>query len=337
MHLPLLLAIALAAPQPVTVGVYLRNVDALDFRTNSYSLDFDLWMKWRGELDPTQSLRLTNVIDKWGLTITPAYPEPRALDDGSKYQRFHVEGRFYHGFWLGNFPLDWQKITLELEDATHDASALIYVPDEAESHVRESLTLAGWNVVESFNEANVIDHGTSFGLPASRPRHDAVPRYRFGLRIERPTSYFWLKVMWPMVVVLLSCFFVTRLHAWAIDARSSTIVVAILTEVFLQLQLESPLPNIGMLVLLDHLFNWSYCVMAVLLIQSILMAREWEHAERVDEQATLASTGPQHAYAAVAQPGDPMRERIDRIDTYFFWGAPLVYVLGCAAIILWLR
>src|SRR5688572_11231820 len=106
-----------AAAQEVRVGVFLRNVESIDVENNSYYLHFLIWMKWKGPIDPTKTFRFTNLIDTWALTQTPVYETPITLEDGSSYQRFSVEGRFFHKFWLGAFPLDWQKVTLEVEDS----------------------------------------------------------------------------------------------------------------------------------------------------------------------------------------------------------------------------
>lgn len=324
----------LAAPERVDVGVYLRNVDGLDFRNNSYTLSFTLWMRWKGEIDPTKSFQLTNGIEMWGLQMTPVFAEPRVLEDGVRYQRFNVEGRFFHKFWLGNFPLDWQKVVLEVEDAAHPASELVYVADPA-SHTLTDLQLPGWDIDETYNVVTEVDHALGDGGPKGAGRFS---HYRYGHRIMRTPSYFWLKVMPPILILLVSCFFVLRLRAQWVDARTGTIVIALLTQVFLQQQFILLLPGVGMQMLLDQIFNLSYLIMAGLLVESIIVARWWDIAMKLDEQhvqAVRAQVDRGDDYAAVALPGDVIRARIDRLDRLCFFGAPAAYLVA-AVLVVWL-
>lgn len=333
----------MGAPERVELGVYLRNADGIDFRSNSYSLSFTLWLKWKGDLDPCARLTFVNQIDQWAMTVTPVFDEPRTLADGSRYQRLNVEGRFFHKFWLGTFPLDWQKLTIEVEDAAHPVSELEYVAD-ASSKVRDGLTVPGWEIADVNSEVRVVDPGTTLG-----EHKQAFSHYTFSMKLQRMPSFFWLKMVPPILLTVISCFFVVRLAARSIDVRAGTIVVALLTAVLLQQQFEAMLPGVGLQFLLDHIFNLSYVVMVGLLIESIIVARLWDRAVRLDEahletlrrkhDAALAAR-PNEAvdgmdYAASALPGEDLRRRIDLCDRVSFIAAPSLYLLGCVLVV-WL-
>ena len=62
----------------VTVGFYAVTLQGLDQADNSYFADFFMWMRWRGDRDPTATLELTNNIERWGLTMAKVYDEPTA-------------------------------------------------------------------------------------------------------------------------------------------------------------------------------------------------------------------------------------------------------------------
>ena len=133
-------AVSAAEPEHVTVGAYLRNVEAIDLEQNAYHLNVVLWFKWKGERDPTKSVRFVNLLEAWALTQVPVFEEPLTLPDGSRYQRLNVEGRFFHKFWLGTFPLDWQKVLLELEDSQRTEAQLVFDLDPASGLVRQALS-----------------------------------------------------------------------------------------------------------------------------------------------------------------------------------------------------
>ncbi|MBC7173168.1 MAG: hypothetical protein H5U40_12095, partial [Polyangiaceae bacterium] len=49
--------------QRIYVGVYLHDVTRFDQRNGTYDVDLDVWLKWRGDFDPTE-LRLQNAADE---------------------------------------------------------------------------------------------------------------------------------------------------------------------------------------------------------------------------------------------------------------------------------
>ena len=97
---------AASEPQQVTVGLYLSEVHGLDQQESTYFADFYMWMRWRGDRDPTPTLELLNNVARWTLTMTPIFPKPVALPGGETLQQFHVQGQFYEPLLLEDYPLD---------------------------------------------------------------------------------------------------------------------------------------------------------------------------------------------------------------------------------------
>lgn len=323
---------ARAEPQKVTVGVYLKNVESIDISSNTYYLDFMLWMRWKGSIDPTASFRFTNLLDKWGVTINKIWDTPRVLSDGSKYQRFTVEGKFYHKFWLGTFPLDWQKVTLELVDQQHSAATLVYVPDVKNSKVDPDLAIPGWRIGKVYNKTTLLDYGSSLGQGGGARK---VSRYRYGLKLFRPVSFFLLKVIPPCAIVLLCSFLIFFVRPTYVDARIGTVITALLTEVFLQLTFTGNMPNIGIMMLLDQIFNFSYLVMFLMLLECIIVTR------MVDQVEDLEGELEGEEDEAVRERKEAAMEQIEagmvKWDTRSKYIFPTVYILGCVAITLGMR
>ena len=103
--------------QIVTIGFLPISIHGLDITSNTYYLDLYLWMKWTGEIDPTESMELINAVDKYDFVKEPLLKEPNILSNGSKYQIFRVEGRFFQKFLLTDFPFDKQKLSILVEDS----------------------------------------------------------------------------------------------------------------------------------------------------------------------------------------------------------------------------
>lgn len=320
-------------PQKVHVGVYLRNVESIDLQNNNYYMDFLLWMRWKGPVDPTKSMRFTNLIDAWGLTMKPVFPKPKQLPDGSMYQRFACEGKFYHKFWLGTFPLDWQKVTLELEDSIHSKKQIIYIADNT-SGVHEDLKIPGWRIDEIYNQVKDIIYPSNYGDTSIKGK-SPYSHYRFGLKIYRPTSFFFFKIVPPIMIVLLCCFLIYLLKVEYVDARVSTVITALLTEVFLQLTFTASLPNVGLVVLLDQIFNFSYLVMFVILLECMIATRLYDHIEADGE--LLESEEDEATIAEIEKRIAANEAKMNRYERISFIGFPIVYIVGCFLITLAMR
>ncbi len=326
----MLLALALSltlcqSPERVSVGLHLRNVEVINLQENSYHASFVLWTSWRGEKDPTKSLRFVNLLEAWALTLAPVYEEPLALPDGRRYQRFNGEGRFFHKFDLGSFPLDTQQVVLELEDAQRTEAELVLELDPASSVAKE-LQVPGWDVGPAVLEAAHVTYPGAFGLGDPQARS----RLRFGVTLERPRRVFFVTMFPPILLVMMCCWFIFFLRPVHVEARVGTVITALLTTVFLQLAFTDDLPYLGNTVLLDQVFNFSYAVITAVLLECVVVMR-W-HDRAIDLEAALP-TMPESERPAVDAERRAARTRAERIDARSKWLFPLGYALGCAAIL----
>ncbi len=322
-------AVSVAEPEHVTIGAYLRNVEAIDLEQNAYHLNVVLWLKWKGERDPTKSLRFVNLIEAWALTQTPVFEEPLTLPDGSRYQRLNVEGRFFHKFWLGTFPLDWQKVLLELEDSQRTADQLVFELDPS-SGVVPGLAVPGWTVKEPVNEERRVEVPGAFGL--STPVKTS--RFRFGVVLQRPLRVLFTTMLPPLVLVLLCCWFVFFLKPVHVEARVGTVITALLTIVFLQLAFTDDLPYLGSTVLLDQLFNLSYVVITAILFECVTVTRLFDRAQTLEARLPMVSGADRSAAESELL---ALRGRVERLDARARRWFPVAYVVGCGLIILLAR
>ncbi|MBE2253626.1 MAG: hypothetical protein IAE78_29120 [Myxococcus sp.] len=321
--------VAAAEPERVTVGAYLRNVEALDLDQNAYHLSAVLWFKWRGERDPTKTVRFVNLLEAWALTWAPVYDEPLTLSDGARYQRVNVEGRFFHKFWLGTFPLDWQKVTLELEDTQRPEAQLVLEVDPA-SGVVPGLAVPGWTVREPIIETRRVEVPSGFGLGGPH----TSSRFVFGVKLQRPLRVLFTSMLPPLALVLLCCWFVFFLKPVHVEARVGTVITALLTIVFLQLAFTDDLPWLGSTVLLDQLFNLSYLVITAILFECVTVTRLHDRAQALE--AGLGAVAEELRSAAVVELAT-LRAKVERLDTLARRWFPVAYLLGCGLIIFFAR
>lgn len=257
-----------AQPQEAQVGFYLMNLYGLNMDEHSFYADFYVWFKWRGELDPT-NIEFVNSIEKWSMdnAAFDGDSTPVVLKDGTKYKIFRKEGRFFHAFSLNRFPLDQHTLDIQIENPEHPANMLVYVPDTNAALIRNTLNLVGWENRDCQLASQIHDYHSNFGNPEENAQQ--YSNLSFNITLARPFSYFLLKMLLPLLVVMLVGIGALLLHPEHIDTRSSLPIGALLTAVFLQQSYSDALPDTGYMVLMDKIYLLSYALISLVLLQII--------------------------------------------------------------------
>lgn len=256
-----------ASAQQVTVGFYPISVYQLDMASNTYYVDAYVWLRWKGDIDPTATLEFTNMVEEWGKQVENLNSEPKTLADGSKYQIMRIEGRFVQPFSLVNYPLDTQKLSILIEDTTNGADVMSYVIDSQASGIGDGLKIPGWKI-EGWSSALLLhDYGTTFGEEATPSTYSAA---RFDINIARPLSFFTWKLLLPLFIVLLAALSSLLIRPQDLDVRSALPAGALLTAIFLQKSYSDNLPDLGYLILMDKIYLVAYALIVLTLIRSII-------------------------------------------------------------------
>ncbi|MCB0531079.1 MAG: hypothetical protein H6574_15390 [Lewinellaceae bacterium] len=254
-------------PQEARVGIYLMNLYDLNMDEHSFYADFYIWFKWKGEIDPTE-IEFVNQVEKWSLTSAPSGDgSDSLLSDSTNYRIFRVEGRFFHSFMLSHFPLDQHDLTIQIENPEYDANELVYLPDTAGAAIRHTLQLVGWEMQGSSLQPLENDYRTNFGNPDENAC--IYNQLVYTIRLARPITYFLLKMMLPLAVVMLISIGALILHPEYIDMRASLPIGGLLTAVFLQQTYSDALPDTGYMVLMDKIYLLAYALISLVLLRVI--------------------------------------------------------------------
>ena len=257
--------------EQVETGIFAMNLYDIDIARNTYYLDFYIWFKWQGDIDPTGSLELANGVEDWGLSSVPVYEEPEELLDGSFYQAWRVEGRFVQPLILDRYPLDRHNLNILVENSVYTTEQLVYVADGEASGYSDSLAVPDWKI-QGFEVSNrVRQYTTNFGDPriGDGAQHSV---FQYSLKIARPVSFFLWKLLLPLVIVIATSWGSLLLSPQHIDSRIALPVTGLLTAVFLQESYSSNLPDVGYLVLLDKIYAMAYILIFVSILEAIATA-----------------------------------------------------------------
>lgn len=254
--------------QIVTIGFFPISVHALDISTNTFHLNTYVWLKWKGDIDPVESIEFINTVDRADFVKELLLKEPSITSDGSKYQIMHIEGHFFQKFILTDFPLDKQKLSILVEDSSHGYQQVSYVIDQSSSGIGDQLEVPGWDI-NNWKASNLIhDYGTSFGDNDIGGGAIYSVAY-FEININRPSSYFFWKLLLPLLIVVSGAWISLVLDPNHTDARTGMPATALLTTVFLQQGYADNLPDIGYLVLMDKIYVLAYVLIVISLIRGV--------------------------------------------------------------------
>ncbi|MBK6948596.1 MAG: hypothetical protein IPH16_11545 [Haliscomenobacter sp.] len=255
--------------QKVYTGIYLMNVYDLNINAYSYYADFYLWFRWKGDINP-ENIEFVNAVEKWGFTKELFYEEPKELENGYFYNGMRIEGRFYHSFQLADFPLDKHTLEIRIENVDYPVDSLVYLPDTGRFLMREDFSIPGWSI----DSAKMTSHHNAYRTDFGEPNRSATvfSNFTFLLNINRPNSYFTLKLMLPLLVVILASLGGLFIFPPYIDARISLPIGGLLSCVFLQQSYGSALPDVGYMVLMDRIYLVSYLLIAAIMLRVILVS-----------------------------------------------------------------
>ncbi len=283
-------------PQKVKVGFYLQNIPEIDVKTNSYAAEFYLWFVWNGDLDPTHSFELTNVVNVGELTKIPIFtddagnPAPETLPDGSKLQQFHIYGRFGRPFPLTLYPFDDHDVFIAIEDARHSNSVMVYELDEPGTAMRKDLVIPGWKLSPMKAALSVSRFETAFGDTRTGRVDESYSHAEFTVHIERPLVGIISKTLIPIALIILITFGAFFLQPADIDARLCLTITALISAVALQGTAATELPPTGSLLLLDKVYILSYLAILAVTFCSIGSNRFF-HAEKPASAAKVDRVG----------------------------------------------
>ncbi|MBK7407000.1 MAG: hypothetical protein IPL49_13460 [Saprospirales bacterium] len=300
------------APEPedaqqARCGIYLMNLYDLNVSEYSFYADFYVWMKWEGDRDP-MNIEFVNAVEKWGFTQLDFSDTAEVLEDGSSYNGMRIEGRFFHSFDLRRFPLDRHELDIRIENVDYPQDSLAYIPETEGDLFRKDFAIPGWQVEGARMETHSNFYNTDFGDPGAKD--STFSNFTFKLVISRPLSYFLLKLLLPLLVVIMASLGGLLIHPNHIDARISLPIGGLLSCVFLQQSYSSALPDVGYMVLMDKIYLLSYMLIAAIMLRIIVVGNRLNRKERKDPDVVF---------------------RRDRRYTFYFF---ILFLMGAGVLIL---
>jgi len=282
-------------PARVSVGAYLNDIQNLDLKSHSYSIDIYLWFRWKDkDLDPASGFEFMNPYELWGHVQTKAYPQPVRLPNGDYYQVVRNQGRFSHKLKLYDYPFDEQNLTVEFEDSDMTTDKLVYEADPKALNVNPALELPGFTIGRPEFKVYEVSYATNFGDPRPPPK-TAHSRAIIDIPIARPVMTYGVKLLLPILCVIFCAALMFLFHPKHVDARVGIGITALLTIVALQITLNDALPEVAYLVLMDKVYLGAYLYIiaglaVVVKTTWLLEIEDYKRAIRLDRRSLVFLT-----------------------------------------------
>ncbi|MBF2052097.1 MAG: hypothetical protein IGS03_01375 [Candidatus Sericytochromatia bacterium] len=270
-------------PQTVFVGIHMNRLVNLDLKQNTYTMDFYLWFRWKGDIDPAESFEFTNAYEKWWETIVSESEAPRDLGNGWKYREFHIEQQFHHPFHFEPYPLDDQVLRLSIEDKSFNSKEIRYLPDTFNSTYNPEIFLPGWKVTRQNIWGEVHKYNTNFGQ--SDRGNESYVRVNYDLEITRhPRMMHMFKLFLPVAIILVMVFVVFFIPISFFESRVEISITGLLSLIALQMVLNETLPPIGYLTLTDKIYYFAYFTVMCALIETVWVYFSFKRDEHVSRK-----------------------------------------------------
>jgi hypothetical protein len=242
-----------------------------------------MWMRWKGEIDPTATMEFANAVEDWGITVKPLSESPQTLKNGDKYMQMRIQGRFFQPLDMRNYPLDSQRLSLIIEDSVNSADKISYAADTSGSGTDVQFVVPGWHLKGLSGESLTHSYGTDFGTgDDSQATYSAL---RFSVHLDRVRNLFLWKLLLPMLLVLITNWLALLLAPRLIEVRTAMPATALLTTVFLQQASLDALPQVSTLVLMDYIYVLAYGLIVATFAQII-----WDNNRiEINDVASVAS------------------------------------------------
>jgi hypothetical protein len=299
-------------PLEIRVGIQILNIYSIDSRTESFDADLYFWASWQDPkalevFEKTAGSEL--VVSRetaWGgdqklwnpyleLNTSSLASQDREVltlyPSGKVEYGTRIVGQFKPPEGTMNFrmfPFDQHQLRIEASSFVYKSREVnfradkeLLKPDGPES-IFEKVHMQEWKI----RGAKILTQTEAFTGTDSDEAYSVIG---FELQVVRKSSYYILRWIVPLVLILLLAWLALFTPANRLDVQASTVSAAFLSLVALNFVIASDLPHCEYLTLFDHGLVIAY--ISVLLIAIIIVGAAQipeEAAQRLFHRARIS-------------------------------------------------
>ena len=239
-------------PTSVKVGIFLTHLDRIDVKAQTFYAEFYLNMKWKGDRSPENfELMNANSFDK--------YFEQDWVDRDTNWYACKIRGTFRCKMDVSNFPLDDQKLVIELGDFIWIEDSLIYVVNPEITGKYKNIYSAEWDITNF--DSKVIsfkEMGTKYSV------------LQYSVLVQRKTTSFIIKILIPILIVMGVSMLNLFIDKKELEACIGLGVTSLLSIIALYFSISDNLPEVNYVTTVDKMMMGSYLVIFITMIEIVI-------------------------------------------------------------------
>ena len=253
----------------IYTGMDIIELQNFDQKESNFDLDFYLWFRWKGDVDPTNFEFING---------SPTFIEKvkESQENELQYVCLRIKGNFRGEFPMQKYPFDSQTLRVRLKHKDLPIENVVYVVDVRgiEKEGKE-LDISDWKFQRSYQFSNILKTITSLGDPWLLGKQASVSYsiYNLAIDIKRMPLPFLIKFLIPLIIVVVISHLVFYIHPDEFEARCGIGITGILSAIAFHITQGETLPQVGYIITVDKFFILSYAMIFFTLLETVIVSR----------------------------------------------------------------
>ena len=246
-----------------------NKLKAFEYETCSFK--DEKWSKLNS-VDPAFGIKFDNLIKEDKQTRNSSY----TIKHRTSYLDYHNNGDGYlqdkadiyyksnstytlkNEFNLKAFPFDKQQIKISIYNSIFGIDEfrpkISHLSIMKAFHFKNSNNIEGWNITGVKTSHDIDDDPTTFS------KHD---RITIAFDVERKSRYYVFKIILPIILILTICWSAVWIDPREIESRLTITIVCLLSLIAYNFVIDSDLPKLEYLTIMDYIILISYIYAAI--------------------------------------------------------------------------
>jgi hypothetical protein len=257
--------------EQVTTGIYVDRIKSMNIKDNLWTVDFYIWFKWKGDLNPSDSFQ---VVDG---TVDPK--DVQLIKNGTvgdeNYALYKVSATITKKFDMNRFPVDDQFLTINIQDTVDQRDKLIFVPDKGESSVGNNVNIPGYGISQFNMTEKPFSYNSTLGDPTVTS--GVYSQLRTGIQVSREdNSVLFISLIGIFIAVLAALSSLTIMtFQGRFSMEGASMFVLITSMVFI-----SNLVPTGFITVGHYVAAFGFFIVAMCLVESAISLHYFNKGEK---------------------------------------------------------
>lgn len=267
----------------VEVGYYVERIPELVVREASWTVEFDVWFRWRGEkLSPASGLIVVEG------TIESKEKLAEFHMDESHYERYRIIAKISKPFPAARVPLDSHLLLIAVENGELPREKFLFAPDIESCGVSSRVSITGYNI----KRWQVLEKAHSYQTTRGDPRlpngtKSTFSQFRMGIEIKRASWGLYLKLFQALHIAVAIAFLACFIKPTDVDPRFGLGVGALFAAVANSYVISSLVPDTGDFSLADVVNGLGILTIMVTLVESTMSLYLYDRCGETELSARL--------------------------------------------------